>query len=158
MLTVLVCDLNGFKQINDQFGHLEGNRVLRDVAEALRCNCREYDYVARMGGDEFTLLLPGLSAPEDGAKVAQKLLASLAEPISLNGHELFVTTSLGTGGVVLYGPEYAQKRPLSARGAYWCHHLSLRLDQNRGATELAQGEGCKILDRQAFKPNHPGER
>ncbi len=58
-LTVLVCDLNGFKQINDRFGHLEGNRVLRDVADALRENCREYDYVARMGGDEFVLLLLG---------------------------------------------------------------------------------------------------
>jgi diguanylate cyclase (GGDEF)-like protein/putative nucleotidyltransferase with HDIG domain len=59
MLTVLVCDLNGFKQINDRYGHLEGNRVLRKVAEALRENCREYDYVARMGGDEFVLLLLG---------------------------------------------------------------------------------------------------
>jgi diguanylate cyclase (GGDEF)-like protein/putative nucleotidyltransferase with HDIG domain len=59
VLTVLVCDLNGFKQINDRHGHLEGNRVLREVAEALRNQCRPYDYVARMGGDEFVLLLPG---------------------------------------------------------------------------------------------------
>ncbi len=58
-LCVVVCDLDNFKQINDRFGHLEGNKVLRLVAEALRSRCREYDYVARMGGDEFVLLLPG---------------------------------------------------------------------------------------------------
>ena len=58
-LCVVVCDLDGFKQVNDRYGHLEGNKVLRLVAEALRSRCREYDYVARMGGDEFVLLLPG---------------------------------------------------------------------------------------------------
>ena len=58
-LCVVVCDLDGFKQVNDRFGHLEGNKVLRLVADALRSRCREYDYVARMGGDEFVLLLPG---------------------------------------------------------------------------------------------------
>jgi diguanylate cyclase (GGDEF)-like protein/putative nucleotidyltransferase with HDIG domain len=59
VLTVAVCDLNGFKQINDRYGHLEGNRVLRQISETLRSKCREYDYVARMGGDEFVLLLLG---------------------------------------------------------------------------------------------------
>jgi diguanylate cyclase (GGDEF)-like protein/putative nucleotidyltransferase with HDIG domain len=58
-LTVLVCDVDGFKQVNDRFGHLEGNKVLRYVADVLRENCREYDYVARMGGDEFVILLAG---------------------------------------------------------------------------------------------------
>jgi diguanylate cyclase (GGDEF)-like protein len=70
-LTVLVCDLDGFKQVNDRFGHLEGNRLLHAVARALKGCCREYDYVARMGGDEFVLVLPGLDADAAGHKSEQ---------------------------------------------------------------------------------------
>jgi diguanylate cyclase (GGDEF)-like protein/putative nucleotidyltransferase with HDIG domain len=68
-LAVLVCDLDGFKQVNDRFGHLEGNKVLKLVAAGLRASCREYDYVARMGGDEFVLVLPGLGSEDLGEKV-----------------------------------------------------------------------------------------
>ncbi len=61
-LAVLVADLDGFKLVNDRFGHLAGNRVLKLVAQGLRSACREYDYVARMGGDEFVLILSGMQA------------------------------------------------------------------------------------------------
>jgi diguanylate cyclase (GGDEF)-like protein/putative nucleotidyltransferase with HDIG domain len=70
-LEVLVCDLNGFKQINDRFGHMDGNRVLREVAARLRENCREYDYVARMGGDEFVIVMPGMDAGNFHVRAAQ---------------------------------------------------------------------------------------
>jgi diguanylate cyclase (GGDEF)-like protein/putative nucleotidyltransferase with HDIG domain len=60
-LTVAVCDVDNFKMINDERGHLEGNRLLRTLGEALRSRCREYDYVARMGGDEFVLVFSGLN-------------------------------------------------------------------------------------------------
>ncbi len=71
-LTVMVSDMDGFKQINDRFGHLEGNRVLRLFAQALKDSCREYDYVARMGGDEFVVVAPGLP-PDAAAKKAEQL-------------------------------------------------------------------------------------
>src|ERR1700728_1605893 len=70
-LTLMVCDMNGFKKINDRFGHLEGNRVLRLFAEALKDSCREYDYVARMGGDEFVVVAPGLPADAATKKIEQ---------------------------------------------------------------------------------------
>jgi diguanylate cyclase (GGDEF)-like protein/putative nucleotidyltransferase with HDIG domain len=67
-LTVMVCDLDGFKKINDRFGHLEGNRILRHFSETLQGSCREYDYVARMGGDEFVIVAPGLSSSAADAR------------------------------------------------------------------------------------------
>jgi diguanylate cyclase (GGDEF)-like protein/putative nucleotidyltransferase with HDIG domain len=82
-LTVMVCDLDGFKQINDRFGHLEGNRILRQFAKSLQGSCREYDYVARMGGDEFVLVAPGLSG-----SAAQIRGICLTELASMAGREI----------------------------------------------------------------------
>jgi diguanylate cyclase (GGDEF)-like protein/putative nucleotidyltransferase with HDIG domain len=70
-LTVMVADMDGFKQINDRFGHLEGNRVLRLFANLLKETSREYDYVARMGGDEFVVIAPGLTAEAASRKAEQ---------------------------------------------------------------------------------------
>ena len=78
-LAVMVCDLDGFKLVNDRFGHLEGNRVLRTFAQSIKAMCREYDFVARMGGDEFVIIVPGLTVEAAQGKATQlKLLASKA--------------------------------------------------------------------------------
>ena len=71
-LTVMVADMDGFKQINDRFGHLEGNRVLQLFAHSLKETSREYDYVARMGGDEFVVIAPGLT-PEAAVRKAEQM-------------------------------------------------------------------------------------
>ncbi len=76
-LTVMVCDMDGFKQINDRFGHLEGNRVLKVFAQRLKESCREYDYVARMGGDEFVVVAPGLTT--DAARSKMLALRDMAK-------------------------------------------------------------------------------
>jgi diguanylate cyclase (GGDEF)-like protein/putative nucleotidyltransferase with HDIG domain len=71
-LAVMVCDLDNFKQINDLHGHLEGDNLLKDFAGHLKESCRGYDYVARMGGDEFVIVAPGLS-PEAASEKASRL-------------------------------------------------------------------------------------
>ena len=68
-LAVVVCDLDGFKQVNDRFGHLTGNKVLRVVANGLRERCDPHDYVARMGGDEFVMLISGSDPAALEAKI-----------------------------------------------------------------------------------------
>ena len=71
-LAVMVCDIDGFKQINDSFGHLEGDKLLREFSTRLKEVCRGYDYVARMGGDEFVITAPGLT-PEAAQEKAERL-------------------------------------------------------------------------------------
>jgi diguanylate cyclase (GGDEF)-like protein/putative nucleotidyltransferase with HDIG domain len=86
-LAVVVCDLDGFKEINDHFGHLEGNRVLHALAEKLKASCREYDYVSRMGGDEFVLVLPGVPPATVGEKeeLIRRLTAEVGWEICARG-------------------------------------------------------------------------
>jgi diguanylate cyclase (GGDEF)-like protein len=68
---VVVCDLDGFKAVNDRFGHLMGNRLLEALALRFRRSCRENDFVARIGGDEFVLLLEGVGPAEITNRIAQ---------------------------------------------------------------------------------------
>ncbi len=94
-LTVMFLDLDRFKYVNDTLGHSLGDELLRAVAARLRSVLREGDTIARMGGDEFTILLGDVTAAEDAAKIAQKLLDVVAHPLQIEGHELYVTTSIG---------------------------------------------------------------
>jgi len=106
-LSVLVLDLDGFKQVNDRFGHLEGNKVLHAVATGLKRACREYDYVARMGGDEFVVLLPGVDPQDVEGKIAH--FRSVVRDV---GHELFsgntLTVSIGVANFPADGKDAEQ--------------------------------------------------
>ena len=83
-LTVVVCDLNGFKAVNDTLGHLTGNKLLQAVGAGLKESCREYDFVARMGGDEFVLILSGLTTPQD----VQTKIRQFREAVRSSSHKV----------------------------------------------------------------------
>jgi diguanylate cyclase (GGDEF)-like protein len=106
-LAALFIDLDHFSRINDTLGHEAGDQLLQHVAGRLRACCREREdevapamaavdaHVARLGGDEFTVIMPGLTDPEHAAKLARRILSSLANPFRLNGREIFVNASIG---------------------------------------------------------------
>ncbi|HEX8947482.1 MAG TPA: EAL domain-containing protein, partial [Dissulfurispiraceae bacterium] len=95
LLAVMFLDLDRFKVINDTMGHTFGDKLLQGVAEALRRSVRESDIISRIGGDEFTILLPSISQAEDAAKIAQKIIQQFGKPFIVNSHELHISTSLG---------------------------------------------------------------
>ena len=92
---VMVLDLDSFKKVNDSLGHSHGNELLRLVGDRLVGAAREIDTIARLGADHFTLLLPGVGNPDAAAVMAENLLAAVRRPVTLNGHELFMTASAG---------------------------------------------------------------
>jgi diguanylate cyclase (GGDEF)-like protein/PAS domain S-box-containing protein len=95
LAALMLIDLDGFKQINDAYGHLSGDYVLRTVAKRMKECVRETDTVARLGGDEFVVLVTGQRTPEDSAAVAEKILASLISPIAGGGREFRIGASIG---------------------------------------------------------------
>ncbi len=92
---LLFIDQDRFKLVNDTLGHETGDYVLRDISKRLAKVVREGDTVSREGGDEFVIVLPNLDKPEASQIVANKILAELAKPIEVSGHELTVTASIG---------------------------------------------------------------
>ncbi|MEA2491181.1 MAG: hypothetical protein QOH21_2973 [Acidobacteriota bacterium] len=95
MVAVLFLDLDHFKLVNDSLGHTVGDAMLRQVAQRLKSAVREGDTVARVGGDEFTIVLQEVAHRSDAALVANKVLEAVAAPLEVNGHRLYVTTSIG---------------------------------------------------------------
>lgn len=97
-LCLIIIDLDDFKNLNDKYGHWNGDIVLREISKLLKKNTKGQDFVARIGGEEFGIILPGTKL-ENAAKLAKKLLKSVKEtPIELNSdklNQIFVTISLG---------------------------------------------------------------
>ncbi len=94
-LAVLFLDLDRFKNINDTFGHDEGDKVLRSVAQRFRHTLRESDIVARIGGDEFILLIDQFHEPRDLGDIADKLLYEASQPFEIDGQECQLSASIG---------------------------------------------------------------
>jgi diguanylate cyclase (GGDEF)-like protein len=94
-LAVLFIDVDHFKHVNDTFGHTAGDQLLKHISERLGECVRSDDTVGRLSGDEFAIVLSRITAPEDAATVAQKMVEVLNQPFVLEGAELFVTASIG---------------------------------------------------------------
>jgi diguanylate cyclase (GGDEF)-like protein len=95
MVAVMLFDLDGFKEVNDTLGHKVGDALLKAVGDRLTQMLRQSDTIARMGGDEFFILLPVITDPVDTDLVAQKILGAFLELFEADGHRLRITCSLG---------------------------------------------------------------
>ncbi|MGY6272119.1 EAL domain-containing protein [Achromobacter denitrificans] len=105
-LAIFMIDLDRFKYLNDTYGHVAGDSIIREIGQRLARSARLGDAVARLGGDEFAVLLEGITDPQDAENVAQKLLRSMEQPMELNGSgQIYVTGSIG---ITLF-PEDGQK-------------------------------------------------
>lgn len=104
-LAVMFLDMDRFKYINDSLGHSIGDRALQEVSSRLNSSVRDQDFVARMGGDEFTIILPNTDR-EQALDIADHILQSFQNPLMVNHYELFITTSIGLSIFPYDGEEF----------------------------------------------------
>ncbi|MCX4221072.1 diguanylate cyclase [Pseudomonas sp. MCal1] len=107
-MALLYVDLDRFKQVNDTFGHGVGDMLLQTVANRLKGCVRETDTVARIGGDEFVVLLHSVHAADDADSVAEKIRQVLVQPMRLDGHNLHIEPSIGVARYPEHGDEEQQ--------------------------------------------------
>jgi diguanylate cyclase (GGDEF)-like protein len=141
-LAVLVCDLDGFKQVNDRFGHLEGNKLLQLVAYCFTHTCRPYDYVARMGGDEFVLVLPGMGGEALAGKIEE-----LANITAQAGYELCRQRVISlSAGVALFPEDGTDaEQLLSVADLRMYEHKQKRKAAGLAVSRASQSEGLLRL-------------
>lgn len=118
-LALMFLDLDYFKQVNDTLGHEVGDQLLKEVAKRLDNCIRNGDTVARVGGDEFIIVLSEITAPQDAAQVAQKIISVMAKPVCLDGHVLNVTVSIGIAVYPNHGDEDVQSLMKKADAAMY---------------------------------------
>ncbi|MGH2685578.1 MAG: putative bifunctional diguanylate cyclase/phosphodiesterase, partial [Actinomycetota bacterium] len=126
-LALLALDLDSFKKVNDSLGHTVGNALLQRVAERLTGAAREVDTVARLSGDLFTFLLPGIGTPETAGVVAEKILEAIRRPFHIGEHELYMTASVG---IALY-PDDGTQAEMLLKNADSALHRAKDMGRNR---------------------------
>jgi diguanylate cyclase (GGDEF)-like protein len=95
-MAVLYLDVDDFKEINDRFGHGAGDKVLPNISQRILKSVRQTDFAARIGGDEFVVILPGVSDRREASRIAGLLTNAIEQPVPFNGRELRVGASVGT--------------------------------------------------------------
>ncbi|OGW79766.1 MAG: hypothetical protein A3G33_01830 [Omnitrophica bacterium RIFCSPLOWO2_12_FULL_44_17] len=113
LVSVLFLGVDHFKKINDTLGHAVGDRLLQAVSGRLRGYLQETETVTRIGGDEFSILLPSVDRLEDAIKIAEKLLRAMQIPFLIRGHELYLSCSIGLS----FYPNDGEKPDLLLRNA-----------------------------------------
>ncbi|NND67876.1 MAG: GGDEF domain-containing protein [Halioglobus sp.] len=118
MVGILMIDLNGFKKINDTYGHGAGDKLLTEVAQRLRDNVRDTDLVARLGGDEFVVVLEGMKSPEQITRIAHKLSHAIEQPISVRQQPLRFSASCGVSIFPVDGRQQHELEEQADRAMY----------------------------------------
>lgn len=144
-LVLLMLDLDGFKQVNDSRGHAGGDQLLRQVARRLTQLLRQSDTVARMGGDEFAMLLPDSDA-ESGLRVAQKILDAVAQPFTVDDIPCQIGVSIG---MAIYPHDAAQAESLlvAADSALYLSKADGKHCVRRAMPVVADSAGAEQLRR-----------
>lgn len=149
---MLCLDLDHFKQVNDTLGHAAGDLLLRTVSERLRAGLRETDTLARIGGDEFAVVMPGVGQPRDAEIVAIRLIEAIRDPIILDGQQAFVGLSVGItlgdghippGELAKQGDMALYQAKEAGRGIhrFFAPEMNARLQQRRAMeTDLRQAQ------------------
>jgi diguanylate cyclase (GGDEF)-like protein len=145
LLAVCYLDLDGFKQINDQFGKDMGDRLLVEVAARIRSVMRPQDNVSRQGGDEFALLFADLESYAECEAIVSQLLASIAEPYFLNGQSLSIAASCG---VTLYPKDDADPDTLLRHADQAMYQAKLGGRNCYCLFDTAQEKALQVLQRQ----------
>jgi diguanylate cyclase (GGDEF)-like protein/PAS domain S-box-containing protein len=118
-LAILVMDLDGFKDINDSYGHQVGDQVLIEVGRRLRQSIRRSDTVARLGGDEFIILLSDIKTEEDADKITRKIQRFFRDYFLIEGHKIKISLSIGTSIYPDDGRELEELIKKSDKAMYW---------------------------------------
>ena len=163
---VLFLDLDRFKVVNDSLGHHAGDQLLQEVAHRLDAALRPGDTVARMGGDEFTVLLEELTDPREATVVAERVLATLADPFTIAGRELFVSASIGIalGGaerdpeelirdadVAMYRAKAGGKARHAVFDAQMHRNVVARLDLETGLRKAIETGSLQVLFQPIYR-------